>query len=148
LTKTIFVEKVEKWFTRRKLEVYDLLHTVVKNQKHHNSYSFMLTTFSCRHFLQLFKRISNQHQICLFYTPLEFSCKFFLKVITAHFSNVEANCARNGPKNKKKFFHKREPACSMYIYQFRVQTTNPSTHHTATNTDRSETSDANLDIRP
>jgi len=64
------VEKVAKKFPQGKLHIWELLYTVLKVEKVHNSYTFMQITFFVGIFLQLFQRIRNQHQILRFLIPI------------------------------------------------------------------------------
>ncbi len=64
------VEKVAKKLTQRKLQGWELLYTVPKDEKVHNSYTFMLITFFNEIFLQFFQWIQNQHQILHFLIPI------------------------------------------------------------------------------
>ncbi len=45
------------------------LNTIIKEEKPHNFYSFMLITF-CRSFLQLFQGIQSQHKILHLFIPI------------------------------------------------------------------------------
>jgi hypothetical protein len=48
----------------------ELLYTVLKGEKVHNSYTIMQITFFVGIFLQLFQWIRNQHQILRFLIPI------------------------------------------------------------------------------
>jgi hypothetical protein len=91
-------EKVAKKCTRRKLQGWELLYTVLKVEKVHNLYTFMKTTFFVETFVHFFQRIWNQHQILRFLTPISKRCeKNIFGVLLALF-------AQNRSKNLKILF--------------------------------------------
>ncbi len=77
------------------------MYTVLKGEKVHNSYTFMLITFFVGIFLQFFQRIRNQHQFCVFCYPFRNNWKKLVFWSYKHFLQfLKPNAHKTAQKTK------------------------------------------------
>ncbi len=99
------VEKVSRKFTQRKLEGWELLYPVLKDEKVHNFYTFMLITFLYEFFYTFFKGFEISIQFCVFWYPYQNVLnKMFVGSYYHFLPTLNPNTHKTAQKTKTFFF--------------------------------------------
>jgi hypothetical protein len=113
------VEKVSRKFTQRKLEGWELLYTVLKDEKVHKFYTFMLITFLYEFFYTFCNDFEISIQFCVFWYPYQNVLnKIFVGSYYHFLPTLNPNAHKTTQKTKTFFFSNVNQNKLQYVFQF------------------------------